>query len=104
MLRLERNQQIDNWILQYDSARVKASNPQPSPRWQRTPVANLIRYAPSGGLFARVRIKGKLIRRSLKAKSLSVAKLRLAGLEKADRQIAEHATAFSGRGYSDGES
>jgi len=95
MLRLERSQQIDNWMLQYDTARVKASNPQSSPLWQRTPLANLIRYVPSGGLFARVRIKGKLIRRSLKTKGLSVAKLRLADLEKAERQIAEHATAFS---------
>ena len=95
MLRLERSQQIDNWMLQYDTARVKASNPQSSPLWQRTPLANLIRYVPSGGLFARVRIKGKLIRRSLKTKGLLVAKLRLADLEKADRQIAEHATAFS---------
>ena len=40
-------------------------------------------------------MKGKLIRRSLKTKGLSVAKLRLADLEKAERQIAEHATAFS---------
>ncbi len=103
MLRLERSQQIDNWMLQYDTARVKASNPQSSPLWQRTPLANLIRYVPSGGLFARVRIKGKLIRRSLKTKGLSIAKLRLADLEKADRQILEHATAFSGRGYSDAE-
>jgi hypothetical protein len=58
-------------------------------------LSNLIRYVPSEGLFARVRIKGKLIRRPLKTKGLSVAKLRLADLEKAERQIAEHATAFS---------
>ena len=65
------------------------------PLWQKTPVSNLVRYVPSGMLFARVRVKGKLIRRSLKTKGLSVAKLRLADLEKAERQLAEHATAYS---------
>lgn len=46
---------------------------------QDTPVAKLIRYRPSGTLFARVRIKGKLIRRSLRTRVLSVGKLRLGG-------------------------
>lgn len=54
-------------------------------------MPNLVRYGPSGTLFARVRVKGKLIRRSLKTKVLSIAKLRLADLEKAERQNAEHA-------------
>jgi hypothetical protein len=73
---------------------VKAtvSPPDPDPIWQKTPYANLIRYKTSGTYFARVRIKGKLIRRTLKTKSLSVAKLRLADLEKAERQRA-HSTA-----------
>jgi integrase len=59
--------------------------------WEKTPVPNLVRYGPSGTLFARVRVKGKLIRRSLKRKALSIGKLRLADLEKAERQSAEHA-------------
>lgn len=63
--------------------------------WQKTPVANLVRYIPSGKLFARLRVKGKLIRRSLKTKSISVAKLRLTDLEKAERQLVEHASAFN---------
>lgn len=63
----------------------------PESLWQKTPVSNLVRYRPSGTLFARVRIKGKLIRRSLKTKVLSIGKLRLADLEKAERQTAEHA-------------
>ena len=44
-------------------------------------MPNLVRYVPSKQLFARIRVKGKLIRRSLKTKVLSVAKLRLAGSE-----------------------
>lgn len=45
--------------------------------WVKTPFANMIRYKPSGIYFARVRIRGKLFRQSLKTNVLSVAKLRL---------------------------
>ncbi len=34
--------------------------------WQKTQYANLIRYVPSGAYFARIRVHGKLIRKSLK--------------------------------------
>ncbi|MGH7952005.1 MAG: tyrosine-type recombinase/integrase [Limisphaerales bacterium] len=61
--------------------------------WQKTSYANLIRYIPSRTYFARLKVKGKLIRRSLKTKTLSVAKLRLADLEKAERKRANSATA-----------
>ncbi|MGA9778865.1 MAG: hypothetical protein WBS33_11405, partial [Verrucomicrobiia bacterium] len=60
--------------------------------WQKTSYANLIRYVPSGTYFARLRVKGKLIRRSLKTKTLSVAKLRLADMEKAERKRANSVT------------
>jgi integrase len=60
--------------------------------WQKTQFSNLIRYVPSGVYFARVRVHGKLIRRSLKTDVLSVAKLRLGDLEKAERQSAETLT------------
>jgi integrase len=63
----------------------------PESQWQKTPIPNLVRYRSSGTLFARVRVKGKLIRRSLKTKTLSIGKLRLADIEKAERQSAEHA-------------
>ncbi len=64
--------------------------------WQNTPHANLVRYVPSETYFARIRVGGKLIRRSLKTKVLSVAKLRLADLEKAERQANESASALEG--------
>jgi integrase len=54
-------------------------------RWQKTQYANLIRYVPSGVYFARVRVGGKLFRRSLATHSLSVAKLKLGDLEKTER-------------------
>lgn len=57
--------------------------------WQKTSYANLIRYVPSRTYFARVRVAGKLIRRSLKTDVLTVAKLRLADLEKAERHAAK---------------
>jgi hypothetical protein len=42
-----------------------------------------------------MKVKGKLIRRSLKSKSLSVGKHRLADLEKQERQMAENASSLS---------
>jgi hypothetical protein len=48
-----------------------------SSQWANSPVANLVRYVPSGIYFARARVGGKLIRRSLKTDVLSVAQLRL---------------------------
>jgi hypothetical protein len=43
----------------------------------KTPAANLVRYKPSGIYFARVRIRGKLFRRTLASNVMSAAKLRL---------------------------
>ena len=63
--------------------------------WQKTPITNLVRYNPSGILFARIRINGKLIRRSLETKTLSVAKLRLADLEKNERGNSELNAAYA---------
>ena len=57
--------------------------------WQKTQYANLIRYVPSGKYYARIRIRGKLLLRSLKTDLISVAKLRLNDLEKAERQAVE---------------
>jgi integrase len=66
--------------------------------WKATPVTNLVRYAPSGIYFARVRVGGKLIRQSLKTDVLSVAQLRLADLVKQHRENHEaRAEASKGR-------
>jgi integrase len=64
--------------------------------WQKTPYANLVRYKSSGIYFARFRVGGKLIRRSLKTSHISVAKLRLGDLEKQERQRAEHQSVVAG--------
>lgn len=65
------------------------SEPKKDNFWQKTQYANLIRYVPSGVYYARVRVKGKLLKRSLETKSISVAKLKLGDFEKAERQRAE---------------
>jgi hypothetical protein len=57
--------------------------------WQKMPFANLVRYVPSGNYFARLRVHGKLIRRCLKTNKIGVAKIRLADLEKVERQRIE---------------
>jgi len=51
-------------------------------RLAKTQSSNLIQYVPSDTYFARLRVRGKLIRQSLKTDVLSVAKLRLVDLEK----------------------
>jgi len=69
---------------------------KPESVWQKTPFANLLRYKPSKTYFARIRVRGKLIRRSLDTQLLTVAKMRLADLEKAERQTADSMTAVAG--------
>src|ERR1035441_10114735 len=66
--------QIDNLILQSDTVCMKTIRlpSESGSDWQKTPYTNLIRYKPSQTYFARFRVKGKLIRRTLKTKSLSV--------------------------------
>jgi integrase len=73
-------------ILLLDTDRMKTGESVKSSSWVKTPYANLIRYEPSGKYFARLRVGGKLIRRSLKTTRIGVAKLRLADLEKEERQ------------------
>jgi len=74
---------------------MRESNSAKQSAWQKTSYANLIRYQPSGKYFARLRVRGKLIRRSLKTTRMRVAKLRLTDLEKAERQKSEHQTAVA---------
>lgn len=85
---------FSNLTLCVDSACMKSSKPaSESPNsekeWQKTQYSNLIRYVPSGRYFARLRVRGKLIRQSLKTYVFSVAKLRLANLEKGEHESAE---------------
>jgi hypothetical protein len=64
-------------ILQSDTVRMKDRIAASKGHWLKTPFSNLVRYVPSGIYFARMRVRGKLIRRSLKTNKLAVAKLRL---------------------------
>ena len=57
-------------------------------RWQKTPVANLVRHVQSGNYYARIRVRSKLIWKSLKTDRISVAKLRLSDFQKEERQRA----------------
>lgn len=79
-LTAEKAGEIDNLILRSDTLFVKSSpteNDECQSDWVKTPVANLVRYKPSGIYFARARIRGKLFRCSLKTTKMSVAQLRL---------------------------
>src|SRR6478752_2180015 len=68
---------------------------QSSKDWKKTPYANLIRYVPSGTYYARLRVKGKLIRKSLNTDLITVAKLRLGDFEKVERQRSESVDAVA---------
>src|SRR2546423_11412602 len=54
-----------------------------------TPASNLVQYVPSGRYFARLRVRGKLIWKSLKTDKMSVAQVRLADFAKEHRTRAE---------------
>ena len=56
---------------------------------QSTQYSNLIRYVPSGIYYARFRVRGKLIWKSLKTDRITVAQLRLADLQREERKKAE---------------
>jgi len=57
--------------------------------WEATRYANLFRYVPSSGMiFARFKIEGKQVRKSLKTANLELAKNKLAEMERNERAIA----------------
>jgi integrase len=74
-------------------SRAKADQDEPR-LWHKTSYANLVRYNPSGIYFCRIRVRGKLIRKSLKTDVLSVAKLRLTDEEKKHRKAAQQQLAL----------
>jgi integrase len=58
-------------------------------RFEKSSVANLYRYVPTGVYYAMPRIRGKLKSKSLKTDKFSVAQLRLADFLKEEHQKAE---------------
>ncbi|MDB6065831.1 MAG: hypothetical protein JWR26_2039 [Pedosphaera sp.] len=89
---------IDNLLLPSDTQTVKSQNSDlKSKLWQSTKHTNLKRYIPNGVYHAKVRIKGKLIRRSLETNSITVALLRLADLQKEEqRRVASRQALVNG--------
>jgi hypothetical protein len=58
-------------------------------------VANLVRHVQSGNYYARIRVRGKLIWKSLKTDQISVAKLRSGDFHKDEWQRAAAQTAVA---------
>jgi hypothetical protein len=54
--------------------------------WTKAPVANLVRYEPSGIYFVRAKVRGKLIRKSLETNVLSVANQRMGDVLDAEQK------------------
>lgn len=65
-----------------------------NPLWETTKKQNLIRYKPSGTYFARFKVGGKLVRKTLKTSVFHVAKLRLADKIKEHRTVADSRKRF----------
>jgi integrase len=86
---------LDILIPPSDTVRMENAKTAPNDVWQNTRHTNLIRYKPSGTLFARFKVKGKLVRRSLKTTAITVAMLRLTDLEREERQRAESQSAVA---------
>src|SRR5664279_4544130 len=83
-----------NYILVYYTARMNELTGQretgdQEKTWQATQYANVVQHVPSGIYDARLRVKGKLIWRSLKTERISIAKLRLADVEAEEQMKAE---------------
>src|SRR5258706_3039387 len=57
--------------------------------WEPTRYPNLFRYVPSGTIFARLKARGKQVRKSLKTQNLELAKNKLAELERNERAITQ---------------
>ena len=76
---------INNLILTENMDETTTDERSP---WVKAPVANLVRYKPSGIYFSHAKVGGKLIRRSLKTEVLSIAKLRLRDLLAGEHQRA----------------
>jgi integrase len=87
---------FDDSILIFYTGCMKATKSQkPVTVWQKTQYANLIRYVPSGTYFARFRVKGKLLWKSLKTDKVSIAQLRLADEIERERRKAENTAAIA---------
>jgi hypothetical protein len=77
---------------------MKTKNPDSESLWTKAPVANLVRYESSGIYFARAKVRGKLVRKSLDTNVLSVAKLRLADvLDTEHKAVAPSQTKIVGK-------
>jgi hypothetical protein len=68
---------------------TEKTTPERKSPWEKSRIPNLVRYAPSGIYFARLRVSGKLIWKSLKTDVYSVAEQRLPDEIKTHRQTAE---------------
>ncbi|HWD19346.1 MAG TPA: site-specific integrase [Verrucomicrobiae bacterium] len=67
----------------------------PEKTWQKTKHANLVRNGSSGKYYARFRLKGKLLWRSLDTDKVTVAQIRLADRLKLERQKAASGIAIA---------
>ena len=64
----------------------KPSKRAPS-RWEKTRAPNVVRNSASGTYYARFRVSGKLVWRSLETQAFTTAKTKLPDVIKAEQQL-----------------
>lgn len=77
------------------SLKTSKSNAVRPSAWDSTAVQNLVRYRPSGVYFARFRVGGKLVWKSLNTSVFSVAKQRLPDVIRSHRSKVDSIKAFT---------
>lgn len=81
-----RTQELTDCTPSLHPPRRKMSAQETKSPWEPTSEQNLIRYRPSGTYFARYKVGGKRVRKSLKTDVFSVAKIRLPDELKKERK------------------
>jgi hypothetical protein len=86
-VRRRQEQLLTLYILAFYPPRIQAKQDQarPASNWQKTSYTNVVRYLPSGVYYARLRVGGKLVWRSLETSSATVAKLKVLDAQKQER-------------------
>ena len=76
--------------MQNEGSEKTASSARMESDWVITPVANLVRYKPSGVYFARVGVRGKLFRQTLKCQKAMDSAAKAVGMSRITHHDLRH--------------
>jgi hypothetical protein len=76
---------------------MNTSKKQQESQWQTTPVANLVRNLAFGTYYAKTRVTGKLIWKSIETDRMTLAQLRLSDFPKQERGARRRSKRLGGK-------